>query len=82
MNIRGSCYVSSYQKGKAWAERKFRYINDKSKRNLIDTFEWYKSYATRTNSGVKLTPSKRQFYYGASVYLKRHLKEEPIKLFK
>jgi len=80
MKLRGSSRVSSYQQGKAWAELKFRYISERTRELLIDTFSYYKSPdATCTNTGRKLTPSRKQFYYGAMNYLKEH--QEQTRLF-
>jgi hypothetical protein len=83
MKIRGSSRGSYYQAGKNWAARKLRYRSDREKNNLIDLFEIYKSpTCKKTNTGKLLTPSTKQFYYGASKYLKDHLSTEQMKLFK
>ncbi len=83
MKIRGSSRGSYYQTGKNWAAKKLRFTSDKDKSNLIDLFEFYKSPNSKyTNTGKLLTPSTKQFYYGAAKYLRDHCKTEQVKLFK
>lgn len=83
LNLRGSCYGSYYQKGKTWAAKRLKWISDMDRECMIDLFEYYHSPQSKeTNQGVPLTPSKKQFYYGASKYLRDHRKVEQVNLFK
>ncbi|MFA6667497.1 MAG: hypothetical protein WCS51_04015 [Bacilli bacterium] len=65
---------SYYQSGKNWARKKLHHLDADHKASLICLFYEYKSIDCRyTKKGVLLTPSKRQFYYGAANFLKTDL---------
>jgi hypothetical protein len=73
--MRGSSKGSYYQAGKTWAKKNLSDLDKKNKSNLCDLFIRYKSLdCERTKKGIYLTPSKRQFYYGAANQLKEDLK--------
>lgn len=72
--------MSYYDRGKDWSKRNFLTDDEKHIRYCIWLFEsyWSDDSIKITNTGYKLTKSRRQFYYGARNGLREMIGEKPI----